>query len=183
MRRRSAMIVVVTAAVAAYASLTAVAQAAVQSTAFAVQSASSASWKLVPSTTTSPAGTGTAMVTGSVLTGAQYLYVVNTGTATLGSGFTATYAISASGLGLGYMNLNACTGTWNEATGACTGGTLQLLASTSVAQTPMAAPPMPATPNATLRLQVSFVGVSVLASGTVSASVSRTAGAGRTTTS
>ncbi len=183
MRRLRAAAAVVAGAAVAYAGLTAVAQAAVIATASGAQTASSASWKIVPSPTTTPLGPGTATVTGSLLSGPQYLYIVNTGTATLATGFTATYGISAAGLGLGYMDLNACTGTWNEVTNACTGGTTQLLASTSASRVGIATPPLPVAPNGRLRVQVSFTGVNVVSTGTVSASVTRSTGAGTTSTS
>ncbi|SHH56189.1 hypothetical protein SAMN05443575_4089 [Jatrophihabitans endophyticus] len=140
------------------------------------QTLTSARWSAVASPNAVGGRTGALQVPMSVLGGNQYFWVTNVGTTRLtDAAVTVTYSVTAStGLGVGSLQLLACTGAgaaWNETTGACVGGTTQLLATTAAA--PTASTVVPAAPGGALRIQLHAVSLSVAVTAAVSVTVVR----------
>jgi hypothetical protein len=136
----------------------------------------SASWAAVATSTLPATGaSGPLSVTFGLLTPPQYLWVTNTGTVSLASAarYTVAYGISATGIGLGSLQLRACVGgsaVWNETLNTCPGGTIQTLTTTGTAAGGGTII-VPAAVGASVRLQLNPVALSVVVSGSVSVTV------------
>jgi hypothetical protein len=142
------------------------------------QSIGTAVWAGVATVNPPAAGaTGALALSIPLAGGPQYIWVTNTGTVNLGAALvTVAYSISASGLGIGYLQLRACTGagaTWNESLNLCIGGTVQVLTSSTTAAGGGNIA-VPAAPGSAIRLQVNPVGVSIAATASISVAVTRT---------
>lgn len=145
----------------------------------AAQTVGSASWSAILSNSTT--GTGT-LSESYTLGGVKYFNLVNTGTATLTpTRYTLTYSITGPNLGVGWIDLQVCTGgTWNEVIHTCS-GTIDTLATTG-ATTLKSPAPQPSAPGAVLRARAIMQGVSITAAIVLGVSVTPT-GVGGTTTS
>jgi hypothetical protein len=86
---------------------------------------------------------------------AQYLSVNNTGSLPLTG---ATYTMTRSGLIVGTVNVDACVGgTWNESTGACTGGVItSVVTSLNTPKSDSATGTFPAAPGGSTRMRVTL---------------------------
>lgn len=161
----------------------------------ASQAASSGTWGAVATlSTTAPYGSGSLTLSFANIGGVgnpaftpQYFTVGNTGTLPL---IAASYGGSTSAQPNMQFIIESCSTTWNEATGACTGGTTAtvLTTPTGTSTIPSTLGPAPATsgPGIRLRASVAFNGsvpktpASTL---TISITVDRTQVRSATTTS
>lgn len=138
-------------------------------------SVSSARWAVV-ATSTLPAAdaTGPLSITVGLLSPPQYFWMTNTGTISLPSAsYTVAYGVTATGLGLGTLQLRACVGagaSWNETTNICVGGTAQTL-STSATAPGGGAIAVPTAIGSSLRLQLNPVGLSVVVNASIGVTV------------
>jgi hypothetical protein len=127
-----------------------------------------------------------APVTGGMLSGSwgavdgtpRFGTVTNTGTLVLG---TASYTVTATGLSVGSLVAEACSGaTWTTAgAGTCAGSTVVLDSTATAGATAAIAP---AQPNAVLSVRLKPTGLSVAFTGSLSISVARTDVRAATTT-
>lgn len=119
------------------------------------QPATSAGWGIVPTTSaTAPATPGPLTLTfpkapGSGVAPPQYFNAINNRSLAVAN---ATYTLAQSDTTM--VAVDACSGTWNETTGACSGTISTLVTTVTGAITGSAASPVvPAAPGAVLRLK------------------------------